>query len=100
MDDIQRYEYYVAAREKAREEAMLRTFDEHQRDVINKKYQLVFDETFGRYDESYLLSDLETQERMDDAAMCHVGDETNEDLLNQQAEWEEYVRNKRTGRIS
>jgi len=100
MEDIQRYEYYVAARESEREDAKedeeKRTFDEHQRDVINKKYQLVFDETFGRYDEAYLLSDLEAQERMDDSALCHLGDETDDDdLLKQQAEWEEYARNKR-----
>lgn len=99
MEDIQRYEYYVAAREEAREEAReaeTRTFDEHQKDVINKKYQLVFDETFGRYDEAYLLSDLEAQERMDDSALCHLEDEADhEDLLKQQAEWEEYARNKR-----
>ena len=96
MEDIQRYEYYVAARELAREEAETRTFDEHQRDVINKKYQLVFDETFGRYDEAYRLSDLEVQERMDDSALCHLEDDSDhEDLLKQQAEWEEYARNKR-----
>jgi hypothetical protein len=100
MEDIQRYEYYVAVRESARESAReseeTRTFDEHQRDVINKKYQLVFDETFGRYDEAYLLSDVEAQERMDDSALCHLGDEADhEDLLKQQAEWEDYARNKR-----
>ena len=96
MEDIQRYEYYVAARESEREEKEKRTFDEHQRDVINKKYQAVFDETFGRYDESYLLSDIEAQERMDDSALCYVGDETdNDDLLKEQADWEEYARNKK-----
>ena len=104
MEDIQRYEYYVAtreatreaARESEREETETRTFDEHQRDVINKKYQLVFDETFGRYDEAYLLSDIEAQERIDDSALCHLEDESDhEDLLKQQAEWEEYAHNKR-----
>ncbi len=95
MEDIQRYEYYVLARDEEREEENKRTFDEYQRDVINKKYQLVFDETFGQYDESYLLSDIEAQERMDDSALCYVGDETDEDLLKQQADWEEYARNKR-----
>lgn len=96
MEDIQRYEYYVAAREEEREEEEKRTFHEHQRDVINKKYQLVFEETFGRYDEAYLLSDIEAQERLDDSALCHLGDETDDDdLLKQQAEWEEYARNKR-----
>jgi hypothetical protein len=97
MEDIQSYEYYVLAKEEEREAASKRTFDEHQRDVINKKYQLVFDKTFtfGRYDEAYLLSDIEAQERMDDSALCHLGDEADEDLLKQQAEWEDYARNKR-----
>lgn len=96
MEDIQRYEYYVAVREEEREDEEKRTFDEHQRDVINKKYQLVFEETFGRYDEAYRLSDLEAQERMDDSALCHLGDEADhEDLLKQQAEWEDYARNKK-----
>jgi hypothetical protein len=95
MDDIQRYEYYVLAKEEEREAASKRTFDEYQRDVINKKYQLVFDETFGQNDESYLLSDIEAQERIDDSALCYVEDETDEDLLKQQADWEEYARNKR-----
>jgi len=96
MEDIQSYENYVATRESEREAAIKRTFDEHQRDVINKKYQLVFDETYGRYDEAYLLSDIEAQERMDDSALCHLGEEADhEDLLKQQSEWEDYARNKR-----